>query len=158
MPTRAKPSEPQKAASPVTETRGHCACKAVSYAFEGDPLWVAHCHCESCRRATSSAFATYVGVKLSQFRYLEGEPTAYESSADVHRYFCGKCGSPLAYVGKKFAGTVHLYAGSLAEPDRVTPTGHLNAREQLPWAEVHKSLPQYTSMADLKARASPGKV
>jgi hypothetical protein len=135
MPTRAKTSE----------TEGHCACKKIRYAFEGDPLWVAHCHCESCRRATSSAFATYVGVNLNQFRYLEGDPAWYESSADVHRYFCGNCGSPLAYVGNKFGGTVHLYAGSLAEPDKVMPSGQMNKSEQLPWAEVHKDLPQFVA-------------
>ena len=37
-----------------------------------------HCHCESCRRAVSSAVATYVGVRLEQFSYLQGEPTVYE--------------------------------------------------------------------------------
>ncbi|MFM2423257.1 MAG: aldehyde-activating protein, partial [Pseudomonadota bacterium] len=127
-------------------------CKRIKYAFDGDPLWVAHCHCETCRRATSSAFATYVGVKLDQFRYYEGEPAWYESSPGVHRYFCGNCGSPMAYIGDKFAGTVHLYAGSLAEPDKVKPMGNLNAKDRLPWTEVHNELPEIATLSEIKPK------
>ena len=56
-------------------TTGRCQCRAIEYQFSGEPKWVMHCHCESCRRAVSSAVATYVGVRLEQFSYLQGEPT-----------------------------------------------------------------------------------
>lgn len=125
------------------ETRGHCMCGAIAYAFTGKPLWVAHCHCESCRRATSAAFATYVGVDLGQFTYLEGEPTYYESSPGAKRYFCAKCGSSLAFVSDKWPGEIHLYAGSLANPAAIEPRGHVQTAEQLPWAEVHDDLPRF---------------
>ncbi len=65
--------------APKTDTtRGHCLCRAIEYEFEGAPKWVMHCHCESCRRAVSSALATYVGVNIDQFRYLKGTPAIYE--------------------------------------------------------------------------------
>ena len=35
---------------------------------------------------------------------LEGTPAAYESSPAVWRYFCGKCGSPMAYTADRFPG------------------------------------------------------
>jgi hypothetical protein len=124
-------------------TKGHCLCKDIEYEFEGKPLWTAHCHCESCRRATSSAFATFVGVKLEQFSYLKGGPSFYESSPGVKRYFCGRCGSPLAYIGERFPGEVHLYAGSLADPAGIDPKGHVHAGEELPWADVADELPRY---------------
>jgi hypothetical protein len=127
----------------MAHTRGHCLCRKIEYGFEGTPLWIAHCHCETCRRATSSAFATYIGVKLEQFRYLQGEPTAYESSPGVQRYFCGTCGSPLAYVGARWPGEVHLYAGSLQDPGKIEPKAHVHVGEALSWAEVHDALPRY---------------
>ena len=77
----------------TTTTKGRCQCGAIAYEFEGAPRWVMHCHCENCRRAVSSAVATYLGVRLEQFRYLKGEPTHYESSPGVKRYFCATCGS-----------------------------------------------------------------
>ena len=66
------------AAKKAVTTTGRCQCRAIEYQFTGEPKWVMHCHCESCRRAVSSAVATYVGVKLEQFSYLQGEPTVYE--------------------------------------------------------------------------------
>lgn len=138
-----------KAPAKSGETHGHCLCGAVEYAFSGKPLWVAHCHCESCRRATSAAFATYVGVKLEQFNYMKGEPSFYESSPGAKRYFCEKCGSPLAFVGNKWPGEIHLYAGSLVEPQAIEPKGHMNATEQLPWADVHDDLPRYETFSDV---------
>jgi len=128
----------------MSVTKGRCACGSIAYEFEGKPKWVAHCHCESCRRATSSAFATFVGVKLDQFQYLQGEPTMYESSPGVQRYFCGKCGSPMAYTATKNPGEVHLYAGTLVVPDAVAPQAHVHVGEQLSWAEVHDELPRYS--------------
>ena len=59
-------------------TTGRCQCRAIEYNSRVSPRWVMHCHCESCRRAVSSAVATYVGVRLEQFSYLKGEPTYYE--------------------------------------------------------------------------------
>ena len=66
------------AAKAPAVTKGHCQCRNIEYEFTGEPKWVMHCHCESCRRAVSSAVATYVGVRLEQFSYLKGEPTYYE--------------------------------------------------------------------------------
>jgi hypothetical protein len=127
----------------MSMTKGRCLCRGIEYEFEGPPLWVAHCHCESCRRATSSAFATYVGVKVGQFRYLKGEPAIYQSSPGVQRYFCGTCGSPMAIAGTRWPGEVHLHAGSLLEPSAIEPDRHVHAREQLPWAEVQDDLPRF---------------
>jgi hypothetical protein len=144
-------SKPTHADAAVTH--GHCLCRAVEYAFTGTPLWIAHCHCESCRRATSAAFATYVGVKLDQFNYLKGEPAMYESSPGAKRYFCSHCGSALAFIGERWPGEVHLYAGSLAKPEAIAPRGHMHTAEQLPWADVADDLPRFERLA--KGGAQP---
>ena len=72
------PAAKAPAAKKAVTTTGRCQCRAIEYQFTGEPKWVMHCHCESCRRAVSSAVATYVGVRLEQFSYLKGEPTVYE--------------------------------------------------------------------------------
>lgn len=124
-------------------TKGHCLCHDIEYEFDGTPLWIAHCHCESCRRHTSSALATFVGVKVDQFRYLKGEPAVYESSPKVRRYFCARCGSPMAYAADRYPGEVHLYIGTLDNPAGFMPKGHVHTSEQLPWFEVHDDLPRF---------------
>ena len=124
-------------------TRGRCQCRALEYEFEGKPKWVMHCHCESCRRATSSPVATYVGVHIEQFRYLKGDPAIYESSPGVQRYFCPKCGSPMAYAGARWPKEVHLFIGTLEDPTKFPPTGHANVGEQVAWFDVHDDLPRF---------------
>jgi hypothetical protein len=128
--------------------KGHCLCGALNYEFEGKPEWVAYCHCESCRRHTSSPVAAFAGVKVGQFRYLEGTPASYQSSPGVWRYFCPACGSPMAYTNDdKWPGEVHLYLGTLDHPEKLVPTAHVNAGEQLPWFEVHDELPRFEKFA-----------
>ena len=46
---------------------GHCLCRAVAFSYEGAPNWTLHCHCESCRRATSSPMATWISVPRNAF-------------------------------------------------------------------------------------------
>lgn len=133
MPTAAKPEV----------TRGRCHCRSIEYEFEGKPKWVMHCHCESCRRAVSSAVATYVGVNIDQFRYLKGDPSIYESSPGVKRYFCPKCGSPMAYAGSRWPKEVHLFHGTLEDPGQWPPTGHAHIEEQVVWFDVHDDLPRF---------------
>ena len=134
-------------------TKGHCLCGQIKYEFEGKPDWVAYCHCESCRRHTSSAVATMLGVKVGQFRYLEGTPAAYQSSSGVWRYFCPNCGSPMAYTNDdKWPGEVHLYIGTLEHPEKFVPTGHVHAGEQLPWFEVQDELPRFEKLGGKSAK------
>lgn len=128
-------------------TKGHCLCGAIRYEFEGKPDWVAFCHCESCRRHTSSAAATMLGVKVTAFRYLEGTPAAYQSSPGVWRYFCPTCGSPMAYTNEeKWPGEVHLYLGTLEHPDTFVPSAHVHTGEQLPWFDAHDDLPRFEKL------------
>jgi hypothetical protein len=131
----------------MTTTKGRCQCGAVQYEFEGAPRWVMHCHCENCRRAVSSAVATYIGVRRGSFRYLAAEPKAYQSSPGVQRYFCATCGSPVAYTGDRWPDEVHLFHGTLEDPVRWQPTGHAYVGEQLPWFEVSDHLPRYAATA-----------
>ena len=122
---------------------GGCLCGAIRYRFEGEPLWVAHCHCTSCRRNTGAAFATFVGVRASGFTYLLGAPQRFESSPGVFRSFCGRCGTPLTYEAEKYPGEVHLNIGSLDEPDPFRPQAHVHVAQQIGWLELADSLPRY---------------
>ena len=48
---------------------GGCGCGAVRFAALERPLWVAHCHCRDCRRATAAALSTYAGFQRSRVRW-----------------------------------------------------------------------------------------
>ncbi len=124
-------------------TTGHCLCGDLAYEYQGDPLWHAYCHCESCRRQTSSPVAAFVGVLAGSFRYTKGAPAHYASSPGVIRSFCGRCGSPMSFEGVNSPGEIHIYAGTLSDPTAFSPTEHVYVAEQLPWFDVADDLPRH---------------
>ena len=67
----------------MSMTTGRCLCGAIQFEFEGPANWVAHCHCESCRRNTSSPMTTFIGVPRDRYRLLQGETAIYQSSPGV---------------------------------------------------------------------------
>jgi hypothetical protein len=122
--------------------RGRCLCGDIRYEYRGDPVETLHCHCESCRRHTSSPVATFVCVAKTSFCFLSGTPTVYASSPGVRRMHCARCGSPIAYESDRHE-QIDLYAGTLDDPASVASSCHVHVAEQLPWFEMIDDLPRY---------------
>ncbi|MBV8208462.1 MAG: GFA family protein [Burkholderiaceae bacterium] len=127
--------------------QGRCLCGAVRFAATGEPLWVAHCHCESCRRATSAPMATYVGFAASQVAWSGEAPEIFRSSPGVQRSFCRRCGSPMSYASEGSPGEIHLFAASFERPETLAPSVHVFAGEQLPWLQMADGLPRFAKLS-----------
>jgi hypothetical protein len=115
----------------------------VSFDYRGAELWCGHCHCESCRRNTASPFTTFVGVSTEAYRFTGEEPRVYLSSPGVRRFFCGDCGTPIAYQSDRFPGEIHFYAASLEDPGEMVPQFHVHWSEKLPWIALADILPRH---------------
>ena len=122
---------------------GRCLCGNLQFEVHGRRLWVAHCHCDSCRRNTGSAVATFVGYRKEQLTYTRGERRFYESSPGVQRGFCADCGTPMTYEADRCPDEVHLYISTLDNPGDFKPQLHVFIAERIPWMEVHDDLPRY---------------
>lgn len=122
--------------------QGHCLCGRVTFAIEGEPKWQAHCHCESCRRACSAPFTTFVGVADGQWRWTGAVPQLFASSPGVRRWFCSTCGSQMAFQGDRWPDETHFYAAALEDPGRAQPQAHVNWAEHLPWVHLSDGLPK----------------
>jgi len=127
----------------MTTKTGRCLCGEVTFAFEEPVNWQAYCHCESCRRNTSSPVTAFLGVPREAFRFTGKRPKTYESSPGVRRLFCGRCGSPMAFEADRYAGEIHLYAASLDAPEAYRPQVHVHYSERLPWFEVKDELRRF---------------
>ncbi len=126
---------------------GRCLCGNIRFEYSGPELWRGHCHCESCRRATSSPFTTWFGVKRDACRFTGAEPGVYRSSPGVRRLFCSTCGTPMACESERWPGEIHLYAASLDDPTGFAPQFHVYVSEKLPWIELADDLPRYERTA-----------
>jgi hypothetical protein len=119
---------------------GRCLCGTIRYRAVGEPLWVAHCHCASCRRATGAPVTTYAGFPAEKFVWTTGEPVTFASSPGALRTFCGRCGTSLTYQGERWPGEMHVLAATLDRPEAITLRREAFAEERLPW--LHLALPE----------------
>ncbi|MBV8594558.1 MAG: GFA family protein, partial [Caulobacteraceae bacterium] len=76
---------------------GSCLCGAVAYQADALAGPIVHCHCRTCQKAHSAAFATTARVARDQFRWTRGGDVlaAFESTPGKLRRFCTRCGSQM---------------------------------------------------------------
>ena len=54
-----------------------CACGAVKFEFNTDPIFIAVCHCLDCKKASGGEAATFFGVPEDDFTLISGKPKAF---------------------------------------------------------------------------------
>jgi len=115
---------------------GRCLCGAVRYRCEARPLWQSLCHCESCRRATSSPVTAFFGMADGDWCWTGQAPATYDSSPGVWRDFCPTCGSQITYRSTRNPGETHFYAASLEDPSAFVPQEEVFLSEALSWTHT----------------------
>lgn len=120
-----EPHPPEVARKSVAVAKGSCLCGTVQYEIDGLAEVMSHCGCSMCRQHHGAAFATFVTVPLSGFRWVAGESalSTYQSSAYGKRTFCNKCGSIMPVV-EPDTGIAFCPAGNLDGELGIQPQGH----------------------------------
>ena len=118
-------------------------CGRVRFVAKLPPRFVAHCHCESCRRAHGAAFVTWTGFKSPQVTITAGSDllVAHESSPGAFRKFCRVCGTKLFFEGAKWPGETHAPLATFDDPVDRAPQGHAFYEEHAEWLPELKEPP-----------------
>ena len=101
--------------SEKTSLKGHCLCGAIQVEAHNVAPHIGACHCEMCRRWTTSPMQTIdCGTDVS----FQGEEHigVYSSSDWAERGFCKQCGSALFYRIKQ-SGHHFMAAGLFSNLD-----------------------------------------
>jgi hypothetical protein len=116
--------------------RGRCLCGSVRFHALGDPVIVAHCHCEDCQRLTGAGHSTGAMFPAARFE-LGGDFREYELISDagntVTRVFCPRCGSPILGRNTAMPGFVTVSLGVLDDSSGFVPSVAIFARNRKPW-------------------------
>ncbi len=131
------------------ELSGGCLCGAIRYRIVGAPVFVGQCYCKDCQKATGTGHSTVIGVPETQLR-IEGKPAVYvsrgSSGGQVQRHFCPLCAGRL-FTAAESAGPLRMVqAGSLDDPNVVTPTVAVFVKDALSWDRIDPSLAQFERM------------
>lgn len=129
----------------MTVVRGGCLCGAIRYEAIGEPINVRICHCRKCQKAIGGAFnarALFQRDKVS----IEGPVEHYQSSMELARGFCPKCGATL-FSERAAAGVIGLTLASMDEPDAFSPAEHIWTLSRRAWVALADGLPQHPEAA-----------
>ncbi|KAF2455535.1 Mss4-like protein [Lineolata rhizophorae] len=107
--------------------RGSCVCKQLKYEFTGEPQQQVICHCQECRRVTSSAFSINLVVSKETIK-IEGSGKTYTFQQKLgpkfQITFCQNCGGTITKEGVdgNMKGVFMIEAGTLDEDFNQTST------------------------------------
>jgi hypothetical protein len=115
---------------------GGCACGAIRYECNFDPVKMLNCHCRDCQRATGSAYAAIAIVPKVAVQ-MRGEPRYFKivgnAGMAVERGFCDICGSQLTLKLDRLPDILGLQAGTLDDPSVYRPTMDVFTSSAQPW-------------------------
>ncbi len=107
---------------------GRCLCGGVRFEIHNQLMDVINCHCSKCRR-----FHGHVGaytatdrenLVLVQTGTLKWFHSTTDETPNVHRGFCGRCGSSL-FWDPRGKPRISIAAGALDAPTGLVTTGHV---------------------------------
>jgi hypothetical protein len=85
---------------------------------------------------------TWFSVDKHHVTFSGMKPAAFQSSPNVTRQFCPRCGSPLSYETKNRPGDIDLFVVSLDDHTSFKPAKHEFWSERVPWIELSDDLPR----------------
>ncbi len=124
--------------------RGSCHCGAVRYEVTRLSGPIVHCHCVTCRKTHSAAYASTAGVAREDFRWLEGRDRVafYESSPGKTRAFCSSCGCHIVAERESQAHVI-LRVATLDEDPGARPRMRIWRSHDLPWLVDEEGVEAY---------------
>lgn len=128
---------------------GSCLCGGLRYEIHGEIGDIVQCHCQKCRKANGTAFASNAPIRKADFKIVQGEHLLkkFQSSATTQRCFCADCGSPIISIKAETPDLYRLRIGSLDTPLQQKPTQHIFAASKAEWDSICDGLPQYDERA-----------
>tara|TARA_Y100000590_G_C15738911_1_gene1019540 strand:+ start:2364 stop:2810 length:447 start_codon:yes stop_codon:yes gene_type:complete len=114
---------------------GSCHCKAVSFETDLDPMLVAQCNCNNCRKMSGSVrIATMYAADEIEFT---GETDVYTYSGgsgnDIHSHFCKKCNTNVFNLPTVMEGMVSVPLGVFENSTQFKPKLEIWTSTKLDW-------------------------
>ena len=137
---------------------GGCLCGAVRYRLTGPSAFVSQCCCKDCQKATGTGHTTIIGIHRSQLALSGESPRTFtnqgESGGGVTRHFCGTCAGRLFTSGDLPGEMIMVQAGSLDDPDRISPDSVIYLKDAPAWDRFDEALPKFQAMPERPTHAT----
>lgn len=125
---------------------GGCACGAIRYVCNGDPVAMLNCHCRDCQTSSGAPFASGIVVRVSDTE-VSGSPGTYSvqgsSGGTTTRSFCTRCGTPLFTRGELVPDLMSIRFASLDDQTGFKPMVDIWTSSAPPWVRLSEDIPHY---------------
>jgi hypothetical protein len=129
---------------------GGCACGAVRYEIENEPMVMGDCQCLTCQRKSGTGHGSYLTFPSRDKVKLTGKVTLWDVASDSGNVktlgFCPTCGSPVCLTFKAMPELFTVHAGSLDDPGRYKPQLVTYVLRGHDWDHVDPALTKFDKM------------
>jgi hypothetical protein len=109
---------------------GGCQCGAVRFRIHGKLGRASICHCRMCQKAFGSFFGPLVSAPKEGVEWTREEPTYFQSSVNIDRGFCQRCGTPLTY---RHPEGLEIAIGAFDDRSDLKPRIQVHTGSAIPW-------------------------
>lgn len=132
---------------------GRCLCGEITYTVAAQPVVVAQCHCEECRRLSGTGHS--VGAMFrSNAVAIEGELREFmypsDNASQVTRAFCAVCGSPIYGKNTRIPDHMTLTLGTMDDANDLEVAVVIFERDKPHWDQLGQDVRSFATQPDWK--------
>lgn len=128
---------------------GGCACGAIRYEIDGEPIFQNHCQCMDCQHQSGTGHGSYLTFPRAGVK-VRGQATHWDMIADSGnaktRSFCPTCGSPVYMTFSAIPDVFTVHAASLDDPRRFKPQAVTYSVRGYGWDFIDPSVQRFETM------------
>ncbi|MAZ01896.1 MAG: aldehyde-activating protein [Sneathiella sp.] len=129
---------------------GGCACGAVRYEADSEPVFENHCQCRDCQRRSGTGHSSFLSFPDRTAVRFTGKATEWRVAGDSGKAkthgFCAACGSPLYLLLEVMPDIIALHAASLDDPALFRPAVVTYAAAGLAWDRMDPELQAFETI------------
>ncbi len=129
---------------------GGCACGAIRYETDREPIFQNHCQCRDCQKRSGTGHGSYLTFADCSAMAITGEATHWRLAGDsgdekIHA-FCPTCGTPVFLTFAAMPDLIAVHAASLDDPGGFTPQVVTYRVRGHAWDTLDPALPAFERM------------
>ena len=128
---------------------GGCACGAIRYEVDGEPVVMNDCQCRQCQRDSGTGHQSHLTFSGAPVR-VEGAASHWEMIGEQgtrkRRAFCPTCGSPVYITFPDMPELFIVCPASLDDPGRYRPAMVMWSLAGHAWDRADPALPRFVKM------------
>lgn len=128
---------------------GGCACGAIRYETNGEPIVALHCQCLDCQKRSGTGHSSYLVFPAREHVKITGEAKRWniagDSGSQKFHAFCPNCGTPV-YLTFAANDAIAIHAGSLDDASTFRPQIVTYGTRAQPWDALDGTLKIFERM------------